>query len=62
MEGEQEHECWTRTREDEEVIHCPSAIWMQMTWSSIVSLATGVGTGEAGREEIRRARGMAGGE
>ena len=62
MEGEQEHECWTRTREDEEVIHCPLVVWIQMTSSLVVSSATEVGAGEAGCEEIQRARGMAGGE
>ena len=40
------------------MIHCPSATWMQMTSSSI----TEGGVGEEGCDEIRRARGMAGGE
>ena len=47
-----------RTREAEEVIHCPSATWMQMTSLSV----TEEGVGEEGRDEIRRARGMGEGE
>ena len=47
-------ELCTRTREVEEVIHCPSVIWIRMTSSS----ATAKGVGEAGCEEIQRAKGM----
>ena len=47
-----------RTQEEEEEIHCPSAIWMQMTSSS----ATEEGEGEVGCEEIQRARGRGAGE
>ena len=37
-----------RTWEEEEVIYCPSMIWMQMTLSS----TTKEEVGEAGHEEI----------
>ena len=47
-----------RTREVEEVIHCPSMTWIWMT----SSLATEEGVGEEGCEEIQRARGRVGGE
>ena len=58
MLGEEECEHWTRTWEEEEVIHWPSAIWMRITSSS--SMAEGAG--EAGCEESQRARGMGEGE
>ena len=58
MLGEEEWEHWTKTREDKEVIHWPSAIWIWIT--SLSSMVEG--TGEAEHEEIRRAKGTGEGE
>ena len=47
MLGEQEQERWTKTCEDEEVIHWPSVIWIWIT----SSLSMVEGAGEVGRED-----------
>ena len=46
-----------RTWEEEDVIHCSSAIWMR-----IGSSFTGAEAGDVGRDEIRRAKGTGEGE
>ena len=57
MEEVDRTELCIRTLEAEEVIHCPLAIWIWITSSSMTE-----GIGEVECEEIRRAKGMEVGE